>query len=117
MSESLQDRAMRLPRVRFTVRRMMVAVAAIAILCGAMMLAERRVRFGRIAEHHRLNARDYTFDKEEGMYMADPGSYWHKVLHEKYRRAASRPWLSVEPDPPWPDQHRYDRAIDRLFDR
>jgi hypothetical protein len=27
---------------------------------------------------------------------------WHRRLGEKYRRAASSPWLPVEPDPPTP---------------
>lgn len=29
---------------------------------------------------------------------------YHAALTAKYERAARRPWLPVEPDPPWPDQ-------------
>ncbi len=45
---------MRVPRVRFTVRRMMVAVAVVGFLAGlGVELAKQRSRFGVLAAEHR----------------------------------------------------------------
>jgi hypothetical protein len=51
---------MRLPRVRFTVRRMMVAVAAAAFLMYAALLANRSARSLEIARGHRADAASYA---------------------------------------------------------
>jgi hypothetical protein len=40
---------MRLPRVRFTIRRMMVAVAVLALLIGADQLVRRSTRYRKMA--------------------------------------------------------------------
>jgi alkylation response protein AidB-like acyl-CoA dehydrogenase len=49
--EILQDQSMRLPRVRFTVRRMMVAVAVVGILLAGLDLS---VEYSRRAEQYEI---------------------------------------------------------------
>jgi hypothetical protein len=90
---------MRLPRVRFTVRRMMVAVALIASVLGLLVWMDRRAReFRDRRDYHRTcwSAIDEGFDVEPA-----PAAY-HRTMAEKYRRAAERSWLPIEPDPPEP---------------
>ncbi|WP_435017691.1 hypothetical protein TA3x_005310 [Tundrisphaera sp. TA3] len=101
---------MRLPRVR----RMMVAVAATALLLGAV--AERRARFLRLAESHAAWAGKMVIHEAEGRYKPitfdDPNGQpvkrarrgWHFDLAAKYRRAARLPFLPVPPDPPVPPE-------------
>lgn len=48
---------MRLPRIRFTVRRLMVAVAVAAVALGANDLRRRRERFLTLGATHKGNAR------------------------------------------------------------
>ena len=43
---------MRPPRVRFTIRRMMVVVAVIALVLGAVAILRRRAHFQRLADYH-----------------------------------------------------------------
>jgi hypothetical protein len=100
---------MRLPSVRFTIRLMMVAVAVVALVMAAERLAKRRAYLLRRAEVDADRARDWAnytsclrpeYDKP-GMYekMRD---YW-LANARKYRLAADRPWLPVEPDAPQPE--------------
>jgi hypothetical protein len=89
---------MRLPRVRFTVRRMMVMVAiSESVMAPAAWLAPRADRFhNRAIEHLRLmheSVRDASGRDASG---------YHAVVCLKYRAAASYPWLPVAPDPPEP---------------
>jgi hypothetical protein len=95
---------MRSPRVRFTVRGLMVAVAAAAILIGAETMRRRSERFRGMAERFGLLERacrlfywgpDTPVDNPKAFYYAD--------LRRKYERAARRPWLPVAPDPPEPE--------------
>jgi hypothetical protein len=95
---------MRLPRLRFTVRRMMVAVVILAVPLGA--IAELRRRH----EHYRWLA-SYHAGKA-GITNMNPSSprptfgtlreIWRYDLSRKYMEAAARPWLAVAPDPPDP---------------
>src|SRR4051812_10629029 len=49
--------AMRLPLVRFTVQRMMVAVAVVALIAGTgIEMKHRHKRFGRLAHFHWIRA-------------------------------------------------------------
>ena len=92
---------MRLPSVRFTVRRMMVAVAFFGlVLASAIEAQRRREGFLRIADFHERQS-PYSYP---GYYPVPirPMSEWHEQMGRKYHRAASRPWLPVEPDPPEP---------------
>ena len=98
---------MRPPRFRSTIRVMMVAVAIAAV---PLAVAERRLRFTRLADYHAgrsfltLNAGGgiHVFDPEASTMTAAKLS-WHGTLAEKYARAARRPWLPVGPDLPKPD--------------
>ncbi len=44
---------MRLPRLRLSVRRMMILVAAVTLACGGVVLRQRSVVFARMADIHR----------------------------------------------------------------
>ena len=99
---------MRVCRLRLTVRRIMAAVAVVALMLAAERLVERRAYLLERAEIDADRASDYVngmvcpteeFNKP-GMYdkMRD---YWLESAR-KYRLAAARPWLPVEPDAPEP---------------
>jgi hypothetical protein len=86
---------MRLRRVQFSLGRMMIAVAVVAILLAtALVLNDRRRSFA-------LLANDYGLKAIEDIKAKRPSR--HLELHEKYRYAAHHPWLPVNPDPPTPD--------------
>jgi len=107
---------MRLRRAKLTLRSMMLVTAVLATVCW---VAERRLRFQRLAEYH---FRRSSFDigwcvplvTEDGeatslieLGTGAPTTFargdWHKMLHEKYEKAARSPWLDVALDPPQPD--------------
>jgi hypothetical protein len=92
---------MRLPRVRFTVRRMMVAVAVLSLLIGWGIESGRREgRFRTAARVHWLASFGRAPDGPG--QVTEAGLRWHDRMAEKYDRAARYPWLPVEPDPPEP---------------
>jgi hypothetical protein len=96
---------MRLPRLRFTVRRMMVAVAVVGILLGTMTV--RRGHSLRLATYHQGQVKrlyDQYGEAENFFGRASGGILWHSELQWKYERAARYPWLPVEPDPPEPEE-------------
>jgi hypothetical protein len=105
---------MKLPLVRFTIRRLMVGVAMAALLLGAIVGVEnRRQRFLAIANIHRANliaweevgsseASRERFDIS-GRKVSLEADRWHLQMAEKYDRAARYPWLPVRPDPPEPE--------------
>lgn len=87
------------PRVRFTVRRMMVAVALAGILSGG---AAWCLKMYRLSRHYSRISNYY-----EGRYDAQPGSpprvrEWEGAMMGKYRFLTLCPWGTVEPDPPEP---------------
>lgn len=83
---------MRMPR--FTIGRMMIAIAVIAVLLAAILLLDnRRRRFAVLANYHGLKAIEDIKAKRESR---------HQKLWDKDRYAAHHPWLPVEPDPPVP---------------
>lgn len=110
-----------MPRFRFTLRWMMVAVAIAAV---AALYARRSREYRRLAQRHRavILFREYETidvdpcDKVQGYpacrlgclrypceYCAEEGRSFsdrHTKLALKYERATRFPWLSVEPDPP-----------------
>ncbi|HEY2157864.1 MAG TPA: hypothetical protein VGH33_19705, partial [Isosphaeraceae bacterium] len=82
---------MALPRVRFTIRRMMIAVAGLAALLSVprslwwcMQMIDRREQYKENAVHFRA----------ETPYSARMKKTWEYV--------ASHPWLPVDPD--WPTE-------------
>jgi hypothetical protein len=99
---------MKLPRVRLTLRRMMIAVALAAIGCWIVADIERRSHFRRLAEYHSSKMYPDIACNAGGLYIEGEGIVsqdrvlWHRALHDKYERAVRRPWLSVEPDLPAP---------------
>jgi hypothetical protein len=97
---------MQMPRVRFTVRRMMVAVAMLAaIMAVGAGLQRRRDRFERLFSHHRGLAGPRvirSFDPGNPVFKTARGR-WHWDLSMKYGEAARYPWLPLPPDPPEPE--------------
>ncbi len=88
---------MPLPRVRFTVRRMIVAVAIVALIAGGTRLHilsreynRRAMRYGAMSAMSRH-------------HLGEPIVGYYADLSEKYERAARYPWLPVAADPPVPD--------------
>ncbi len=106
---------MKLPRVRFTVRRLMVAVAIVALMLG--WIASLRATAGRrraIADDHE------SVLAGQGIVRTGTGGSWYPVddkptsereavvmwriqLADMYRAAADQPWLRLAPDPPEPE--------------
>jgi hypothetical protein len=110
---------MRFPRVRFTVRRMMVAVAIIGIVVWLGIAGGRHWRYRRLAASYaskeslarnfssgELTATRITFflkrpcGESTTSVMAHLGYY--AEMRAKYDHAARHPWLPVAPDPPEP---------------
>jgi hypothetical protein len=93
---------------------MMLLVAGAGTIFGASAeWQRRRDRFSRLAEYHEASSRiTWACGKRSFSATNDLGEdvrgwssariEWHNRLGEKYRRAAGRPWMAVEPDPPQP---------------
>ena len=119
-----------MPRVRFTVRRMMIVVAIVAGMLGVstwmLRTRVRERRYRAMAAQHAQEAARYqeymdTYPafvaelKAGGIAEADiPSQFgtieWRRrrrdhysALQRKYEEAAIRPWDPVPPDPPEPD--------------
>ena len=99
---------MRAPRVRFTVRRLMIAVAVVGIILGPYTTCRNRAaRFDERCEWHYRRIDELL----RGVYYGDDAAWrrvaaraaWHTEMHEKYDLASRRPWLPVAPDPPEPE--------------
>jgi hypothetical protein len=115
--------AMRLPRFRFTVRRVMVAVAVLGLLFGVEMIRRRW--------KYKLLMANYHASEEMRMRLLLSGGWitetdeagkrqklrigrnierepvrrrlmYHVVMGDRYQRAARRPWLAVASDLPEP---------------
>ena len=122
---------MEIPRVRFTVRRLMVAVAVVGIAFYGLVLWRRSAEYRRLAdEAERSEMKAIVGAKQadavaarfrrmpekvtsEGVnlqsrYSAE-GTHLRRLSQDrarakiKYRRAARYPWLPVAPDPPEPE--------------
>ena len=106
-----EARAMRLPRVRFTVRRIMVLVSIVALIAGAAVEVERRrARFRGMAASYlpepnpRPSGRSGPIEEGEIIRKQQACRYlYNKSMHNKYEFAGRHPWLPVSPDPPEPD--------------
>jgi hypothetical protein len=92
-------------RPRFTVRRLMIAVAIVGVVLGVTI--ERHSRFRKIEAHHQ--AEFQRIASEIPMFAVNE-SYdplwrrldWHERMRLKYARATYYPWLPVAPDRPEP---------------
>jgi hypothetical protein len=100
--------ALKVPRVRFSLRRMILIVAAISLVCP---LLARYVRLIQIAASHenqilvgakRVNCRIGPQGTLAVGYIPTESGLWHYRMKEKYKKSSFRPWLPVEPDPPPP---------------
>lgn len=93
-------------RPRFTVRRLMVAVAALALVLAVWAGQQRRkARFERLWRYHDgLTGTRYikSYDPGTPRFRTAKGR-WHYALALKYAEAARYPWLPVAPDPPEPE--------------
>jgi hypothetical protein len=87
---------------RFTVRRLMLAVAIIGSALG--LTIERRERFRWIAMRHRAWVpKRFPRIKPVGMEEKDWRLIeWHQSMARRYEQAARYPWLPVAPDRPEP---------------
>jgi hypothetical protein len=106
----VEDQAMRRPRVRFTVRHLMAAVAVAALLLAARGTWRRyqsyRYQAATYAEMERLVSALRPADSRISV-VYDPGTPQElrftpeqvSRLRRKYERAAARPWIPVEPEP------------------
>ncbi len=111
---------MRLPRVRFTTRRMIISVAVTCVILGAVQFRRRRefclsralyhrhhvmfwngnhigVGFGRARRGRRLPPPDW--EKLQDQRRRDLHLDWHWRLAERYERAALLPWSATPSEP------------------
>jgi hypothetical protein len=111
--------AMRLPRVRFTVRTMIAVAVSAFIAVAVTALRVESVRCRSLSRLHRtqaaaLDAEAHAIlrfirgcpvgceDLLRGRMTKLRGRDHHAALAAKYERAAARPWLLLKPDPPEP---------------
>jgi hypothetical protein len=97
---------MRLPRPRPTIRWMMIVVAVAALLMGGAVgvqrLPHRRATFLSRATYHEGKVRFYWHMRGMDSRARRLRIDYHGAMSRKYRAAALKPWLPVEPDPPEP---------------
>ena len=94
----------------------MIAVAVVGLILGSVLV--RSFLFWKLAEYHNSQVVGVGYN----IVMLKPSrlcvevwfdtqgrevsprqvlkDQWHRQLSSKYRDAAARPWLPVEPDPP-----------------
>jgi hypothetical protein len=106
-----------MPRLQFTVRRMMVVVGLTAVSIGvgiagvrfwvSFSYRQQAVKYARMADYWRWQAGRVPelypgWDEAEIREGLDKAIRWNLQMEDKYRRAASRPWEDIPPDPPRP---------------
>jgi hypothetical protein len=122
---------MRLPRVRFTVRRIIMLVTTSAMGFAALSYHRNASHYREIARFHSRQSivHDFASKGQDVILVGCPtdggdGGYcvrtpqakteaerarmrriarYHAELTTKYERAAARPWLPIESDPPLPE--------------
>src|SRR5258708_7504901 len=97
-----------MPRPRFAIRRMMIAVGIVAVTLG--IFAERRARFRRIAAAHRAEGDAVGVGPFAHVGYKALRAQFNWSLARKYEYAANHPWLPVAPDPPVPKQQIHSDA-------
>lgn len=91
-----------MPRIRFTVRSLMIAVAVVD--AAADWAADRRGRFHERALARKAAYRNSLRTDARGQpyhyHVTDPDSLgeWHFRMLQKFEHAIRYPWLPVEPD-------------------
>jgi hypothetical protein len=102
---------MRLTRPRFTVRRLMIAVAVVGLALATAIMMRRSDEFRALAEEQADNeaaSLEYADDArgehgdQQRVARGEQMAVYHRALKIKYERAARYPWLPVAPDPPEP---------------
>ena len=111
---------MRLSLPRFTVRRMMVAVAILALMTAVFaMLIQSERRRQRAMYHSKMETEtEHLMNFYRGDLVLKRGenrddfpamldrftrrNRYHSEMRQKWEASAARPWLPVEPDPPEP---------------
>lgn len=125
---------MRLPRIRFSLKNLMIAVAIIGTILGT--LAERRTRFRRLSvEYDRAWTELRVSDLELYLLLTVSQGESNESYDErrraaaplvqyleycgqmevKYASASERPWLPVAADPPRPSIDR--EYVHKLINR
>ena len=115
---------MRLPRVQFTMRGSMVAIAIIAVLFVVTQTGVKYVRWRRMLpaydqrarfhkQHERvtiIRARDTRTGRvlhtDELVGLNQEYAAYHGALRRKFEYARTHPWASLPDDPPDPIQDR-----------
>jgi hypothetical protein len=93
---------MRLPRPRFTVRRLMVAVAVVGLMFGfGAWLARRSAEFQKKSDSY-LGTVRVMYSIGRWKPRGFDRNSWAWGMAQKYHDAARHPWLPVAPDPPEP---------------
>jgi hypothetical protein len=89
----------RLRKPRMTIRLLLVLVALAGLATEAGLIGWRAWSYSkRAADHAR-----YLMSGRSLIYDSSELRGWHVEMRRKYELATSRPWLSVEPDPPPPE--------------
>lgn len=88
------------PRPRFTVRRLMIAVAVVAGIAG---MAKRSRDFRRTAEQYGAVYCPSPNSTPEQVRSLARFNEFQEQMSRKYRFAAWTPFLPVLPDPPGPE--------------
>ena len=94
---------MRMPRVRFTVRQLMIAAAVVAVLMAAEVWLHRRTaHLKRLSRMQSGEANRWELLLSESSVNGPLASaildkvHWHDARAATYERAARSPWLPVE---------------------
>jgi hypothetical protein len=99
---------MKFPRVRFTVRRMMAAVAVVAVAVLTLVKPHwDRARWGHISEGH-LRQANFIMSRASSVGESDPDAAerlltrfkWHQSMAARYARAAAYPGMPPPTDTP-----------------
>jgi hypothetical protein len=99
---------MKLPRMRFTVQKMMVIVAVIGLICFFLARSQRLHKTAKFHEKLVLVGSKRvlcTIGPNATPVMADiptKEGWWHQEMKGKYELASKHPWFPVAPDPPEP---------------
>lgn len=85
---------MKIPRPRFTVRRLMVAVAVAALALGlGLWMTRRNAAFRRESDRHFWACMDCLSRSWAGRAV------YHREMSARYRWAADYPWFQAAPGP------------------
>jgi hypothetical protein len=108
---------MSLPRVRFTIRQIMVAVSAVALIMAIRIETERMswrsLDYQLRSFDHSISAAEYDgrrvgpcrglFELPSTVRNPSKAAY-HTAMARKWAEAAKHAWFPVAPDPPEPPE-------------